>query len=72
MYLSHLYNLGQPRLHITPEKLSPCLERHVRSQLSHIPKGNVVVTNAALVTVTFCFHNSVLSGFVLNETLNML
>ena len=39
---------------------------------SHMPNRNFVVTTATLVTVTFCFHNSALSCFVLNQRFDML
>ena len=60
-------------------------QRHVRSRVrmfihvptllsvvqSHMPNGNFVVTAAILVTVSFSFHNSALSCFILNETIDM-
>ena len=39
---------------------------------SYMPNRNFVVATATLVAVTFCFHNSSLSCFVLNETFDML
>ena len=38
----------------------------------HTPNRNYVVATAILVTVTFCFHNSALSWFILNEIFDML
>ena len=37
-----------------------------------MPRRNFVVATARLVTVTFCFHNSSLPCFVLNEIFDML
>jgi len=39
---------------------------------SHVPNRNYVVTTATLVSVIFCFHNSILSCFILNEIFDML
>ena len=39
---------------------------------SHMPNRKFVVATAKLETVPFCFHNSALSCFILNETLDML
>ena len=39
---------------------------------SHVPIGNFVVATGTLVTVTFCFHNSALCCFALNEMFDML
>ena len=39
---------------------------------SYMPNRNFIVATATLVTVTFRFHNSSLSCFVLNETFDML
>jgi len=39
---------------------------------SLMPNRNFVVATATLVTVTFCFHNSALSCFILKETFNIL
>ena len=39
---------------------------------SHIPNRNFVVAAATQVTVTLCFHKSVLTCFTLNETFGML
>ena len=39
---------------------------------SHIPNRNFVVTIATLVNVNFCFHNTALSCFILNETFQVL
>ena len=39
---------------------------------SHTRNWNFVVTTATLVTVTYCFHNSALSCFILNEIFDML
>jgi len=37
-----------------------------------MPKWGFTVVTATLATVTFCFHNSTLSRFILNETFHML
>ena len=39
---------------------------------SNMPNRSFIVENATLVTATFCFHNSALSGFILNETFDKL
>ena len=39
---------------------------------SHMPDRSLAVATATLVTATFCFHNSALFYFVLNETFDML
>ena len=44
----------------------------VNGAILHIPSRDFVVTNATLVTVTFCFHNSALFCFIVNKTFNMI
>ena len=39
---------------------------------SHMLNRNFVITTAKLVTITFCFHKSALSYFILNKTFGML
>ena len=39
---------------------------------SHMPNGDHIVVIATLVTATFCFLNSALSCFILNEAFKML
>ena len=39
---------------------------------SFMPNRNYVVPTATQVTITFCFHNSALSCFILNEIFDML
>ena len=58
------------------------VRRHVRSHVRvptslstvqpHMPNRGFIVTTETLVTVTFCLYNSVLSCFILIETLDML
>jgi len=52
-------------------KKSPVLTS-LSTMQSHIRSRNFVVATAPLVTVTFCFHNSALSCFILNETFGIL
>ena len=54
----------------TSEK-SP-LPTSLSSVQSHVPSRNFAVATARLVTVTVCFHNSALSCFIVNGTLDML
>ena len=54
----------------TSEK-SPVLASLITVQ-SRIPDSNFVVATATLLTVVICFHTSVLSCFILNETFDML
>ena len=54
----------------TSEKLPlPTLLSIVQSEMPH---RNFVVATATLVTVSFCFHNSASSCFILNETIDVL
>ena len=61
-----------PYLSITPStyETSP-VPKSLSTVQSHEPNKNLIVITAALVTVTFCFHNSALSCCILNETFEM-
>ena len=61
---THLQNLPLQRKIAVPTSLL--------AVQSHVPNRNYVVATATLVTVMFCFHNSALSCFILNEIFDML
>ena len=66
-------------VHVHPHTCKiPCISKRspvptsLLTVLSHMPNRNFIVITATLVIITFCFHNSALSCFVLNEAFNIL
>ena len=73
-----VHALRHMQSHVHMHMQNPLNEREIAHATSlstvqsHMPNRGFVVATAVLVTVPFCFHNSALSFFILNETFGML